>query len=71
VLTNTREPNKDQIGVKTVTIQQAKTDFVKLIALVCKGEEIIITRGLKPVAKLIPFGPYRRKKRLYPKRRQG
>jgi prevent-host-death family protein len=38
-----------------VTIHKAKTELSKLIARVEKGEEIIIARGDKPVAKLAPI----------------
>ena len=37
-----------------VTIHKAKTELSKLIARAEKGEEIIISRGDKPVAKLGP-----------------
>jgi prevent-host-death family protein len=38
-----------------VKMHKAKTDFSKLIARVEKGEEIIIARGDKPVAKIVPI----------------
>jgi len=38
---------------KTVTIHAAKTHLSQLIARVEAGEEIIIARGDKPVAKLV------------------
>jgi prevent-host-death family protein len=38
----------------TVTIHQAKTNLSKLVARAEAGEEIIIARGKKPVAKLAP-----------------
>ncbi|OGW66656.1 MAG: antitoxin [Nitrospirae bacterium RIFCSPLOWO2_02_FULL_62_14] len=37
-----------------VNIHDAKTHFSKLIARVLHGEEIIIAKGGRPVAKLIP-----------------
>ena len=40
----------------TVTAFEAKTRFGKLLDRVCRGEEIIITRHEKPVARLIPEG---------------
>jgi prevent-host-death family protein len=49
--------------VKTVTIQQAKMNFLKLIEDVCHGEEIVIVRGIKPVAKLVPFSSYPKKRK--------
>lgn len=41
----------------TVTIHKAKTELSKLLKRVEAGEEIIIARGDKAVAKLIPAGP--------------
>jgi prevent-host-death family protein len=38
-----------------VTIHQAKTQLSKLIARAEAGEEIVISRGHKPVAKLTPI----------------
>ena len=40
----------------TVTIHQAKTNLSKLIERASQGEEIIIARGSKPVARLVPVG---------------
>ncbi|MGH9609563.1 MAG: type II toxin-antitoxin system Phd/YefM family antitoxin [Bryobacteraceae bacterium] len=39
-----------------VTIHQAKTNLSRLIQKASGGEEVIIARGSKPVARLIPFG---------------
>ena len=39
----------------TVNIHEAKTTLSKLIAKTQKGEEIIIARAGKPVAKLVPL----------------
>jgi prevent-host-death family protein len=39
----------------TITIHKAKTQLSRLIEKVCRGEEIIIARGKKPVAKLVGF----------------
>jgi prevent-host-death family protein len=44
-----------------VTIHQAKTQLSKLIAKVEAGEEVVIMRGQKPVAKLAPLQPRKRK----------
>lgn len=38
-----------------VNIHEAKTNLSKLLARVKKGQEIIIARSGKPVAKLVPF----------------
>jgi prevent-host-death family protein len=39
--------------MKTVTIHQAKTNLSRLIEEACEGEEIIISRGSQPVARLV------------------
>jgi prevent-host-death family protein len=39
--------------METITIHKAKTQLSRLIEKVGKGEEIIIARGKKPVAKLV------------------
>jgi prevent-host-death family protein len=46
----------------TVTIHQAKTNLSKLIERASQGEEIIIARGSKPVAKLVPIGAVKGKR---------
>ena len=38
----------------TASIHEAKTNLSKLIAKVERGEEVIITRGKKPVVRLLP-----------------
>jgi len=47
----------------TVNIHEAKTQLSRLIERVCAGEEIIIARSGKPVARLAPLAP-RRPRRL-------
>ena len=42
------------------SIHEAKTQFSKLIARAEAGEEIVIRRGPKPVAKLVPLPAGRR-----------
>jgi prevent-host-death family protein len=39
----------------TVNIRAAKTSFSRLLAHVARGEEVVIARAGKPVARLIPF----------------
>jgi prevent-host-death family protein len=46
----------------TVTIHQAKTNLSRLIARASEGEEIIIARGSKPVARLVPIGAVKGKR---------
>jgi prevent-host-death family protein len=41
--------------VSTYTVHAAKTNLSKLIERVEKGEEVIIARGKKPVARLVPM----------------
>ena len=38
-----------------ISTQEAAADLIRLLASVEAGEEIIIARGQKPVAKLVPF----------------
>ena len=38
-----------------VTIQQAKKDLENLIEKVLSGEDVVITKAGKPVAKLMPY----------------
>ena len=48
----------------TVTIHAAKTQLSKLIARVEAGEEVIIARRDKPVARLVPLEPARPKRQF-------
>lgn len=47
-----------------VTIHDAKTNLSKLIARVEAGEEIVIARGSKPVAKVVSLKSSAKKKRV-------
>ena len=38
-----------------VNVHEAKTHFSKLLARVAAGEEVVIARGGRPVARLVPF----------------
>ena len=40
-----------------VSLNKAKTQLPELIERVERGEEVIITRGKTPVARLIPYAP--------------
>ena len=40
-----------------VNIHQAKTQFSRLVDLAAGGEEIIIAKAGKPVARLVPYQP--------------
>ncbi len=39
-----------------INIHEAKTHFSRLLARVCEGEEVIIAKAGKPVARLVPVG---------------
>ncbi|HEV2351062.1 MAG TPA: type II toxin-antitoxin system prevent-host-death family antitoxin [Terriglobia bacterium] len=45
--------------MRSVTIHQAKTNLSKLIEWASRGEEVIISRGSIPVARLVPVGEVR------------
>jgi prevent-host-death family protein len=40
--------------VKAVNVHEAKTHFSKLLARVERGQEVLISRAGKPVARLVP-----------------
>src|ERR1700733_3694455 len=48
----------------TVTIHAAKTNLSKLLARVEAGEEIILARGKRPIAKLTPYVPQPSKRKF-------
>ena len=39
----------------TFTIRHAKANFSKLVTRACKGEEIVLAKAGKPVAKIVAF----------------
>ena len=41
--------------METITTHEAKTHLSRYLAAVESGEEFIIARGSKPVARLVPF----------------
>ena len=43
--------------MSTITAFEAKTRFGELLERVRRGEEIVITRHEKPVARIVPEGP--------------
>jgi antitoxin (DNA-binding transcriptional repressor) of toxin-antitoxin stability system len=49
--------------METITIHKAKTQLSRLIEKACKGEEIVIARGKKPVVKLVALPVDRKMKR--------
>jgi prevent-host-death family protein len=50
--------------MKTVTIHTAKTTLAQLLQRVEAGEEIVLSRGKQPVAKLVPFRAPRKGRRF-------
>jgi antitoxin (DNA-binding transcriptional repressor) of toxin-antitoxin stability system len=50
--------------MEIVTIHTAKTTLSRLLARVEAGEEIVLARGRRPIAKLVPFHPPRRGRRF-------
>jgi prevent-host-death family protein len=44
-----------------VNIHEAKTQFSKLLAKVARGQEVVIAKAGKPVARLTPYTPPKRK----------
>ena len=39
----------------TATVEQTQADLSRILELACNGEEVVITRGGEPVAKLTGF----------------
>jgi len=46
-----------------VTVHQAKTNLSRLLKKVSDGEEVIIARGPKPVARLVAIGEVKGKRK--------
>jgi len=46
--------------IRTVSVHSAKTQLSSLLESVERGEEIIIARAGKPIARLTPLSPVRR-----------
>ena len=51
------------------TVHEAKTNLSKLLRKAARGEEVVIARGKKPVAKLVAVSP--KKKKRVPGRWKG
>lgn len=45
--------------MRTVNIHTAKTHLSRLLSEVAAGEEIVIAKAGKPIARLVPFAPRR------------
>jgi prevent-host-death family protein len=44
-----------EVEMAVFNIHEAKTHFSKLLARVLSGEEVVIARAGKPVARILPF----------------
>ena len=49
--------------MKQMTIHEAKTNLSRLILSAAQGEEVIISRGPKPVARLVAIGEVKGKRK--------
>ncbi len=47
---------------RTVNIDEAKNQLQDLLALALEGDDVIITDGDKPLARLVPVAPSKRKR---------
>jgi prevent-host-death family protein len=54
----------DESMAKSVNIHAAKTQFSRLVERAANGEEIIVARAGKPVARLMPLAAPVRRRRL-------
>ena len=50
---------------QTLNVHDAKTHLSRLLERVERGEEIVIARAGKPVARLVPFGAQRQRGRTF------
>ncbi len=50
--------------MKTVNVHEAKTHLSQLLSRVAGGEEIVISKAGKPVAKLVPLSDSRREQSM-------
>ena len=50
--------------MQTINIHEAKTHLSRLVDEVVAGEEVVIAKAGKPMAKLIPFIPATKKRKL-------
>lgn len=48
--------------MKPITVHEAKANLSRLIQKSAAGEEVIIVRGTKPVARLVAFGEVKGKR---------
>lgn len=57
---NLVESTRNGAAMETVGLFEAKTHLSELIARAERGQEVVITRHNKPVAKLVPVGRVRK-----------
>ncbi len=58
-----RVATAEEIGSRgTVNVHEAKTHLSRLLERVQRGEEIVIARAGKPVARLVPVEPVERRR---------
>lgn len=50
--------------MRTINIHEAKTHLSRLVDEAAGGEELIIAKAGKPMAKLVPIGKVRRRRKL-------
>lgn len=50
------------MSTRTVNIHEAKTHLSELLALALEGEEVIIAKANKPIARLVPLVTPRKKR---------
>ena len=50
--------------MKTINIYEAKTHLSRLLEQVEAGEEVVLGRAGRPVARLVPYHPVRQPRRL-------
>ncbi len=50
--------------MRTVNIHEAKTHLSRLVEDASEGEEIVIAKAGKPVARLVPVRPARKRRKL-------
>ncbi|MCD6571153.1 MAG: type II toxin-antitoxin system prevent-host-death family antitoxin [Deltaproteobacteria bacterium] len=48
--------------MKIVNISEAKTNLSKLVALVCRGEKVVIAKNNRPLADLVAHKPEGKRK---------
>ena len=50
--------------VETVTVRQAKIRLLRLVSMVSRGKEFVITKSGKPIARLIPYSMKNKSRKL-------